>query len=217
MPNSSSITHFLLLALADTWELQLLHFWLLLGIYLAALMANGLIITTVICDHCLHTPMYFFPVNLFLLNLGSIPTTFPKAIANSLWDTWDISYAGCVAQVFLFLFSVSAAFSLLTVMAYDRYAAICQPLSSSSPAYTPTLGKFGLIEHIFYGGWDWLKFYTEFVEDWLEPLHTTRHCTFLVHQGNLGASVKLGIAFGQGLSLELPEEEFLVGGRDAKA
>ena len=46
---------------------------------------------------------------------------------------------------------------------------------------------------------------------------TARHCTFLVHQGNLGASGKLGIALGQGLSLELPEEEFLVDGRDAKA
>ncbi|KFV02890.1 Olfactory receptor 14I1, partial [Tauraco erythrolophus] len=99
----SSITEFLLLALADTRELQLLTFWLFLSIYLAALLGNGLIITTIACDHHLHPPMYFFLLNLSLLDLGSISTTVPKAMANSLWDTRDISYLGCAAQVFLFV------------------------------------------------------------------------------------------------------------------
>ncbi|NXY80786.1 O14AG protein, partial [Glareola pratincola] len=80
------------------------------------------------CDHHLHTPMYFFLLNLSVLDLGSISTTVPKAMANSLWDTRAISYAGCVAQVLSFLFSVSAEFYLLTVMSYDRYVAICKPL-----------------------------------------------------------------------------------------
>ncbi|XP_069630588.1 olfactory receptor 14J1-like [Haliaeetus albicilla] len=128
MSNSSSITQFLLLAFADTQELQLLHFWLFLGIYLAALLANGLIITAIACDHRLHTPMYFFLLNLSLLDLGTISTTVPKAMANSLWDTRAISYVGCAAQVFLFLFLLSAEYFLLTVMAYDRYVAICKPL-----------------------------------------------------------------------------------------
>ncbi|KAM9593396.1 olfactory receptor 14J1-like [Morphnus guianensis] len=128
MSNSSSITEFLLLAFADTRELQLLHFWLFLGIYLAALLANGLIITAVACDHRLHTPMYFFLLNLSLLDLGSISTTVPKAMANSLWVTRVISYAGCAAQLFLFLFLMSAEYFLLTIMAYDRYVAICKPL-----------------------------------------------------------------------------------------
>ncbi|KAM6033042.1 olfactory receptor 14C36-like [Theristicus caerulescens] len=129
MSNSSSITHFLLLAFADTWELQLLHFWLFLAIYLAALLGNGLIITAIAsCDHRLHTPMYFFLLNLSLLDLGSISSTVPKAMANSLWDTRDISYAGCAAQVFFFFFCVTAEFCLLTIMAYDRYVAICKPL-----------------------------------------------------------------------------------------
>ncbi|XP_054660835.1 olfactory receptor 14A16-like [Grus americana] len=128
MSNSSSITEFLLLAFADTRELQLLHFWLFLGIYLAALLANGLIITAIACDHHLHTPMYFFLLNLSILDLGSISTTVPKAMANSLWDTRAISYTGCAAQVFFFFFLISAEYSLLTVMSYDRYVAICQPL-----------------------------------------------------------------------------------------
>ncbi|XP_069630597.1 olfactory receptor 14C36-like [Haliaeetus albicilla] len=128
MSNSSSITQFLLLAFADRRELQLLHFGLFLGIYLAALLANGLIITTVACDHRLHTPMYFFLLNLSLLDLGSISTTVPKAMANSLWDTRAISYPGCAAQLFLFVFLMSAEYFILTVMAYDRYVAICKPL-----------------------------------------------------------------------------------------
>ncbi|KAL9820487.1 olfactory receptor 14I1-like [Geothlypis trichas] len=100
MSNSSSIRHFLLLALADTRQLQLLHFCLLLGISLAALLGNGLIISAVACGHHLHTPMFFFLLNLALSDLGSICTTVPKAMHNSLWDTRNISYTGCAAQIF---------------------------------------------------------------------------------------------------------------------
>uniref|UniRef100_A0A803Y008 G-protein coupled receptors family 1 profile domain-containing protein n=1 Tax=Meleagris gallopavo TaxID=9103 RepID=A0A803Y008_MELGA len=71
MPNSSSISEFLLLALADTRQLQLLHFWLLLGIYLAALLGNGLISTAVACHHRLHSPMYFFLLNLVFSSSSS--------------------------------------------------------------------------------------------------------------------------------------------------
>ncbi|XP_010178210.1 PREDICTED: olfactory receptor 14C36-like, partial [Mesitornis unicolor] len=98
MSNSSSITQFLLLAFADTRELQLLYFWLFLAIYLAALLGNGLIITAIACDHRLHTPMYFFLLSLSVLDLGCISTTVPKAMANSLWNTRTISYSGCAAQ-----------------------------------------------------------------------------------------------------------------------
>uniref|UniRef100_A0A8C3J512 Olfactory receptor n=1 Tax=Calidris pygmaea TaxID=425635 RepID=A0A8C3J512_9CHAR len=128
MSNSSSITQFLLLAFADTRELQLLHFWLFLGIYLAALLGNALNITAIACDHRLHTPMYFFLLNLSVLDLGFISTSLPKALANSLWDTRTISYWGCAAQVFLFSFFITAEYCLLTIMSYDRYIAICKPL-----------------------------------------------------------------------------------------
>ncbi|XP_074789676.1 olfactory receptor 14A16-like [Athene noctua] len=128
MSNGSSITEFLLLAFADRRELQLLHFWLFLGISLAALLGNGLIITAIACDHRLHTPMYFFLLNLSLLDLGSISTTLPKAMANSLWHNRHISYAGCAAQLFFFYFCAAAEYFLLTVMSYDRYVAICKPL-----------------------------------------------------------------------------------------
>ncbi|XP_065509516.1 olfactory receptor 14J1-like [Caloenas nicobarica] len=128
MSNSSSITQFLLLAFSDTRELQLLHFWLFLGIYLAALLGNGLIITTIACDQHLHNPMYFFLLNLSLLDLGFISTTVPNSMSNSLWDIRAISYLGCATQIFLLSFLIATEYSLLTIMSYDRYVAICKPL-----------------------------------------------------------------------------------------
>ncbi|NXF87341.1 O14J1 protein, partial [Eubucco bourcierii] len=76
----------------------------------------------------LHTPMYFFLLNLSILDLGSISTTVPKSMANSLWHTRDISYTGCAVQLFFFVFLIAAEFCLLTIMSYDRYVAICKPL-----------------------------------------------------------------------------------------
>ncbi|KAM9593276.1 olfactory receptor 14C36-like [Morphnus guianensis] len=168
--NSSSITEFLLLAFADTWELQLLHFWLFLGIYLAALLANSLIITAVACDHHLHTPMYFFLFNLSLLDLGSISTTVPKAMANSFWDTRAISYPGCAAQVFLLIFLMSAEYFLLTVMAYDRYVAICKPLH-----YGTLLGSRACV-HMAAAAWGTCFLYA--------VLHTANTFSLPLCQGN---------------------------------
>ncbi|RMB95965.1 hypothetical protein DUI87_27550 [Hirundo rustica rustica] len=128
MSNSSSISHFLLLPLADTRQLQLLHFCLFLGISLAALLGNGLIISAVACGHHLHTPMFFFLLNLALTDLGSICTTVPKAMHNSLWDTRTISYTGCATQLFFYMFFMSAEYVLLTIMCYIRYVSICKPL-----------------------------------------------------------------------------------------
>uniref|UniRef100_U3JGP0 Olfactory receptor n=1 Tax=Ficedula albicollis TaxID=59894 RepID=U3JGP0_FICAL len=105
MSNSSSISHFLLMSMADTRQLQLLHFCLFLGISLVALLANGLIISTVACGHHLHIPMFFFLLSLALSDLGCISV-----------------------QVFFFFFFMSAEFSLLTIMCYDRYVSICKPL-----------------------------------------------------------------------------------------
>ncbi|CAN8179869.1 unnamed protein product [Coccothraustes coccothraustes] len=147
MSNSSSISHFLLLALADTRQLQLLHFCLLLGISLAALLGNGLIISAVACGHHLHTPMFFFLLNLALTDLGSICTTVPKAMHNSLWDTRNISYTGCAAQLFFLVLFISTEFYLLTIMCYDRYVSICKPLH-----YGTLLGS-GACAHMAAAAW----------------------------------------------------------------
>ncbi|XP_067393411.1 olfactory receptor 14A16-like [Emydura macquarii macquarii] len=128
MSNRTSMTEFLLLGFSEVQELQILHFVVFLVVYLAALVGNLLIITAIALDRHLHTPMYIFLLNLSILDIGSISVTVPKSMANSLMNTRSISYAGCVTQVFFLPFLVGADFFLLTIMAYDRYVAICQPL-----------------------------------------------------------------------------------------
>ncbi|XP_026517316.1 olfactory receptor 14A16-like [Terrapene carolina triunguis] len=128
MSNQSTVAEFLLLGFSDVRELQILHVVVFLVIYLAALIGNLFIITAEALDHHLHTPMYFFLINLSILDLGSISVIVPKSMANSLLNTRSISYAGCIAQVFLFVFFAAANIALLTVMVYNQYVAICQPL-----------------------------------------------------------------------------------------
>nr|XP_014435316.1 olfactory receptor 14A16-like [Pelodiscus sinensis] len=128
MSNQSTVTEFLLLGFSDIRELQILHFVVFLVLYLATLMGNLLIILAIALDRRLHTPMYFFLGNLSILDLGSISVIVPKSMANSLLDTRVISYPACVAQVLLYLLFASTDLALLTVMAYDRYVAICHPL-----------------------------------------------------------------------------------------
>ncbi|XP_030398938.1 olfactory receptor 14A16-like [Gopherus evgoodei] len=128
MSNQTTLTEFLLLGFSEVRELQILHFVVFLVIYLAALVGNILIFTVIVFDYNLHTPMYFFLMNLSILDLGSISVIVPKSMTNSLMNTKSISYAGCIAQVLFLVFLVGADFSLLTTMAYDRYVAICQPL-----------------------------------------------------------------------------------------
>ncbi|XP_039358016.1 olfactory receptor 14A16-like [Mauremys reevesii] len=128
MSNQTTVTEFLLLGFSDVQELQILHFVVFLVLYLISLLGNLLIITAIALDHHLHIPMYFFLMNLSILDLGSISVTIPKSMANSLMNSRSISYSGCVTQIFLVVVFVSAGFAILTVMAYDRYVAICQPL-----------------------------------------------------------------------------------------
>ncbi|XP_030398937.1 olfactory receptor 14A16-like [Gopherus evgoodei] len=128
MYNRTTVTEFLLLGFSEVWEMQILHFVVFLVIYLAALVENLLIFMVIVLDYNLHTSMYFFLMNLSIIDLGSVSVTIPKSMANSLMNTKSISYAGCVTQVFFLIFLLGADYSLLTIMAYDRYVAICQPL-----------------------------------------------------------------------------------------
>ncbi|XP_015261036.1 PREDICTED: olfactory receptor 14A16-like [Gekko japonicus] len=128
MPNLTSTSEFLLLEFSDIRELQILHFFVFLAVYLTAVTGNLVIIIAVVLDHHLHTPMYFFLMNLALLDLGLVSVMVPKAMANSLLNTRSISYSACVAQVFFLFFLEGTDFAVLTIMAHDRYVAICRPL-----------------------------------------------------------------------------------------
>ncbi|KAM6448963.1 olfactory receptor 14A16-like [Liasis olivaceus] len=129
--NQSTVLEFVLMGFSDDRDLQLLLFFLLLFIYLIALVGNLLIVFVVILNHHLHTPMYFFLVNLSLTDICYITTTIPKSMAVSLTDNNMITFPGCVAQVFSVIACVGSEVALLTIMAYDRYVAICHPLRYS--------------------------------------------------------------------------------------
>nr|XP_034958206.1 olfactory receptor 14A16-like [Zootoca vivipara] len=126
--NESSVSEFLLLEFSAVRELQILHYSLFLVLYLEIVFGNLFIISAIAFDHHLHTPMYFFLMNLAIQDIGAVSVTIPKSMANSLMNIRHISYAGCVAQVLSFFFFFSSDVALLTVMAYDRYVAICNPL-----------------------------------------------------------------------------------------
>ncbi|KAM6451740.1 olfactory receptor 14A16-like [Liasis olivaceus] len=128
MENQSGVGVFLLHGFPHTEELRIFHVIIFLVIYLVALAENLIIITVIVCNHQLHSPMYFFLANLSFQDLGSISVTVPKSMLNSLMNTETISYSGCLCQVFFFVFFVMSHLFLLVVMAYDRYVAICNPL-----------------------------------------------------------------------------------------
>ncbi|XP_075398932.1 olfactory receptor 14C36-like [Tenrec ecaudatus] len=128
MPNSTLVTEFLLTGFSDVWEVRVLHTMLFLIMYLATLTGNLLIVTVITVDQRLHTPMYFFILNLSVWDMCYISVTVPKACVIFLLNNRVISMVGCAAQIFLVFLCASAELLLLTIMARDRYVAICQPL-----------------------------------------------------------------------------------------
>ncbi|EFB19561.1 hypothetical protein PANDA_021674, partial [Ailuropoda melanoleuca] len=126
--NDTKISEFHLLGLSEDPELQRLIFGLFLSMYLITVCGNLLLILAVSSDSHLHTPMYFFLNNLSFVDICFTSTTVPKMLWNIQTQSKVITYDGCVAQIyFLILFAVSDVF-LLSVMAYDRFVAICHPL-----------------------------------------------------------------------------------------
>ena len=96
--------------------------------YLVTILGNLLIILAISSDSHLHTPMYFFLCNLSFVDICFTSTTVPKMLLNIQTQSKAISYNGCLIQVYFFVVFIGMDNFLLTVMAYDRYVAICHPL-----------------------------------------------------------------------------------------
>ncbi|XP_037360557.1 olfactory receptor 7A10-like [Talpa occidentalis] len=126
--NQTHATAFTLLGLSEEASLQPLLFWAFLSMYLVMFTGNLLIILAIITDPHLHTPMYFFLANLSFADIGFTSTTVPKMLLNIQTRNKDITYVGCLSQMFFFTFYVGVDNFLLTAMAYDRFVAICHPL-----------------------------------------------------------------------------------------
>ncbi|XP_049644276.1 olfactory receptor 7C1-like [Suncus etruscus] len=126
--NQSSISGFFLLGFSQNSEHQVLLFGMFLCMYLTTVLGNLLIVLAVSFDPHLHTPMYFFLSHLSLMDICFVSTTVPKMLMNIQTQSRAISYAVCVTQVFFFSVFGGMDTLLLTVMAYDRFVAICHPL-----------------------------------------------------------------------------------------
>nr|XP_053767215.1 olfactory receptor 7D4-like [Desmodus rotundus] len=126
--NGTQISEFLLLGFSDKPELQPILFGLFLSMYLITVLGNLLIILAVSSDSHLHTPMYFFLSNLSLVDICFTSTTIPKMLLNIQTQSKAITYAGCFTQLYFFILFAVLDILLLTVMAYDRFVAICHPL-----------------------------------------------------------------------------------------
>ncbi|XP_032706868.1 olfactory receptor 7G1-like [Lontra canadensis] len=126
--NDTHVSNFLLMRVTEDPELQFPLFVLFLSMYLVTILGNLLIILAVSSDSHLHTPMYFFLSNLSINDICLSTTTIPKMLVNIQAQNQSITYAACLTQICFILVFASLESSLLAVMAYDRYVAICHPL-----------------------------------------------------------------------------------------
>ena len=124
------MTEFILLGLSSQQELQPILFMVFLLIYLITLTGNfGMILLTRFTPQ-LQTPMYFFLTHLACVDIFYSTNVSPQMLVNFLSEKKkkNISYAGCLAQCFVFVTLLFTEYYMLGAMAYDRYMAICNPL-----------------------------------------------------------------------------------------
>ncbi|ELW66903.1 olfactory receptor 5A2 [Tupaia chinensis] len=126
--NNTIVTKFILMGFSDHPQMKIFLFVLFLGIYLLTLTWNLSLIALIKADPHLHTPMYFFLSNLSFLDICYVSSTAPKMLSDIITEQKTISFVGCATQYFVFCGMGLTECFLLAAMAYDRYAAICNPL-----------------------------------------------------------------------------------------
>ncbi|XP_078510248.1 olfactory receptor 5AR1-like [Lissotriton helveticus] len=159
--NQTLLSEFLILGLSQNPQLQVPIFIVFLHMYLFTLLGNLVIITLICIDKRLQNPMYYFLTNLSFLDIGFTTATIPKLLAVCLKakkSDKSINFSACILQFYLCVAFISTEFYLLSVMAYDRYLAICNPLRYTSIMNTRamisliatswTIGFLDIIPHV---------------------------------------------------------------------
>ncbi|XP_067371932.1 olfactory receptor 4B13-like [Channa argus] len=126
--NNSLTDYFEFTVFSDYGSLKYVFFSLCLLIYMTIISANVVIILTVCLDKSLHQPMYIFICCLCLNSLYGSAGFFPRFLMDLLSDTHFISRPLCFIQIYIINTYKGHELNILTVMAYDRFVAICQPL-----------------------------------------------------------------------------------------
>ncbi|XP_008830758.1 olfactory receptor 4L1 [Nannospalax galili] len=140
--NGSVVTEFILVGFSGDWNLQVFCFVTFSLIYGATVVGNILIMVTVTANSTLHSSMYFLLANLSFLDMCLSTTTTPMMITDLLAEHKTISLWGCMAQMFFMHFFGGAEMTLLIVMAFDRYVAICKPLHYRTIMNQKLLSRF---------------------------------------------------------------------------
>ncbi|XP_062407955.1 olfactory receptor 1D2-like [Sardina pilchardus] len=128
MENNSTLMFFILSGLQDSEVYKPLYFWLAFVLYILIIVANLTLIFIVTVDKSLHEPMYIFICNLCANGLYGTVGFYPKFLLDLQSDVHTISYSWCVIQTYVIYTSVMCEITVLTVMSYDRFVAICRPL-----------------------------------------------------------------------------------------
>ncbi|XP_014940485.2 olfactory receptor 5AN1 [Acinonyx jubatus] len=136
--NITEVTYFILLGFSDFPRILAVLFVVFLLIYIMTLTWNLCLIILIRMDSHLHTPMYFFLSNLSFMDICYVTSTAPKMLSSFFQEQQIITFVGCAVQYFVFSIMGLSESCLMTAMAYDRYAAICNPLLYSS-VMSPTL------------------------------------------------------------------------------
>ncbi|XP_048676708.1 olfactory receptor 5V1-like [Caretta caretta] len=147
MENQTKVTEFIFLGFSSDPQVQIFLFLVFLVIYLVTLVGNILIMLVIGADSHLHTPMYFFLFHLSFVDICYSSITVPTMLMNFLAEHNIISVNGCITQMFFFNLLAGTEVFILSAMAYDRYAAICDPLH-----YTEMLSK-GICVQLVSGAW----------------------------------------------------------------
>ncbi|XP_025784480.1 olfactory receptor 10A3 [Puma concolor] len=127
--NQSSVVEFILLGFSNFPELQEQLFGVFLVVYLGTLMGNAIIIVIISLEQSLHVPMYLFLQNLSVVDVSFSAVIMPEMLVVLSTEKTSISLVSCFAQMYFILFFGGTECFLLGAMAYDRFAAICHPLS----------------------------------------------------------------------------------------
>ncbi|XP_032646001.1 olfactory receptor 51G2-like [Chelonoidis abingdonii] len=128
--------------------LEEVHLWISISfclMYVISIAGNSVILFIIKTDPCLHEPMYIFLSMLAITDLGLSVSTMPTILGIFLFKSKEISLDACFAQLF-FIHSLSCIeSSVLLLMAFDRFVAICNPLRHASILTAPKIANMGLV------------------------------------------------------------------------